>query len=412
MGAINWIDSNPTTAVIHANEARDLQQAQAAESLFAARDARQQRADMDAAYGAAADELATKAKPMPSALATVAPAQMYNEMGSPVPATELAKATPGATIPQAAQQQSVLSTVTADNGSGNVSALKGMRNSGKIRYEMAQAQQKRNVDAEAAAIKAIGNHNWQLAEELDKKHGLNLNLSAQNPTSLQVIGMFASSLERLKLEPAQVVAHLDASTKKFKEVYTQTHDRNKALEAGSEAGMTAAHGVRPKGTGNLVETPDGYFNRDTGDFEKDKSGKVLRVPDRRLNFNPHAGGAGGAGGSPKAVATMEWKSKSYQALGISPELSNAIAANPGFATTPQAVQKQAQFIQKASADVMGRPTKTADQAMQEARQLMQGAQSMALETMGGTSPVKPSAPVAPQGRIRKYVPGQGFVDQQ
>ena len=411
MGAINWIDSNPTTAAIRTNEARDLQQAQAAESLLAAREARQRQSDMDAAYGAAADELATKTKPTPSALSAVAPAQMYNEMGSPVPATDLAKATPGATIPQAAQQQSVLSTVTADSGSGNVSALKGMRNSGKIRYEMAQAQQKRNVQAEDEAIKAIGKNNWQLAEALDKKYGLNLNLSSQNPTSLQVMGMFANSLEHLKhLEPAQTVAYMDASTKKFKEVYTQTGDRNKALEAGSEAGMTAARGVRPKGTGNLVETPDGYFNRDTGDYEKGKDGKVLRVPDRRLNFNPSGGG--GAGGSPKAVATMEWKSKSYQALGISPELSNAIAANPGFATTPQAVQKQAQFIQKASADVMGRPTKTADQAMQEARQLMQGAQSMALETMGGTSPVKPSAPAAPQGRVRKYVPGQGFVDQQ
>lgn len=410
MGAINWIDSNPTTAAIRTNEARDLQQAQAAESLLAAREARQRQSDMDAAYGAAADELATKTKPTPSALSAVAPAQMYNEMGSPVPATDLAKATPGATIPQVAQQQSVLSTVTADSGSGNVSALKGMRNSGKIRYEMAQAQQKRNVQAEDEAIKAIGKNNWQLAEALDKKYGLNLNLSAQNPTSLQVMGMFANSLEHLKhLEPAQTVAYMDASTKKFKEVYTQTQDRNKALEAGSEAGMTAARGVRPKGTGNLVETPDGYFNRDTGDYEKGKDGKVLRVPDRRLNFNPSGGG--GAGGSPKAVATMEWKSKSYQALGISPELSNAIAANPGFATTPQAVQKQAQFIQKASADVMGRPTKTADQAMQEARQLMQGAQSMALETMGGTSPVKPSAPAAPQGRVRRYVPGQGFVDQ-
>ena len=408
MGAINWINSNPTTAAIRTNEARDLQQAQAAESLFAARDARQQRTDMDAAYGAAADEMVKKQAP--SALSAVAPAQMYDEMGSPVPATELAKATPGATIPQAAQQQSLLSTVTADSGSGNVSALKGMRNSGKIRYEMAQAQQKQNTAAHAEAIKAFGTGDFELAQALNQKHGLGLDSVFANPSALQTSRMLAGSIQHLKLEPAQSIAYMDAATQKFAEVYAQTRDPKQAMGAAGAAGMSAARGVRPKGTGNLVETPDGYFNRDTGDYEKGKDGKPLRVPDRKLHFNP-SGGGGGAGGSPKAVATMEWKSKSYQALGISPELSNAIAANPGFATTPQAVQKQAQFIQKASADVMGRPTKTADQAMQEARQLMQGAQSLAIETMGGASPVKPSAPAAPQGRVRKYVPGQGFVDQ-
>lgn len=404
MGAIQFISSNPTTAAIRTNEARDLQQAQAAESLFAARDARQQRADMDAAYGAAADELAAKAKPMPSALATVAPAQMYNEMGSPVPATDLAKATPGATIPQAAPQQSVLSTVTADSGSGNVSSLRGMRNSGKIRFELEQAQQKRNVDAEAAAIKAIGNHNWQLAEELDKKHGLNLNLSAQNPTSLQVIGMFASSLERLKLEPAQVVAHLDASTKKFKEVYAQTHDRNKALEAGSEAGMTAAHGVRPKGTGNLVETPDGYFNRDTGDFEKDKNGKVLRVPDRRLNFNPNAGGSSnGPGGANSKGAKYD----------VDGDGNRVILYRDGTMVYPK--------------DAAGNPVKIkagTNEDQKFVRKLVEGAERNRFTTDANETPVQRAkrlagetqvggaAPTAPQGRVRKYVPGQGFVDQQ
>ena len=285
MGAIQFISSNPTTAAIRTNEARDLQQAQAAESLLAARDARQQRTDMDAAYGAAADEMG--AKPKPSILSAVAPQTPPQGDGM------LAPVEPTAQTYSAAQPRvSPLSTVTADSGSGNVSALKGMRNSGKIRYEMAQAQQKRNVDAEDEAIKAIGKNNWQLAEALDKKYGLNLNLSAQNPTSLQVMGMFANSLEHLKhLEPAQTVAYMDASTKKFKEVYTQTQDRNKALEAGSEAGMTAARGVRPKGTGNLVETPDGYFNRDTGDYERGKDGKVLRVPDRKLHFNV-GGGSG------------------------------------------------------------------------------------------------------------------------
>lgn len=404
MGAINWINSNPTTAAIRTNEARDLQQAQAAESLFAARDARQQRTDADANAGIAAEALMVK--PRQSMLATAAPQQPPQGDGMLAPVAPTA-GTYSADKPKA----SPLASVTADDPYGNaITSLKGRRGSGAMQLQLAQAQQKQNAAAHAEAIKAFGTGDFELAQALNQKHGLGLDAVFNNPSALQTSRMLAGSIQHLKFEPAQSIAYMDAATQKFAEVYAQTRDPKQAMGAAGAAGMSAAKGVRPKGTGNLVETPDGYFNRDTGDYEKGKDGKVLRVPDRKLHFNPSGGG--GAGGSPKAVATMEWKSKSYQALGISPELSNAIAANPGFATTPQAVQKQAQFIQKASADVMGRPTKTADQAMQEARQLMQGAQSLAIETMGGASPVKPSAPAAPQGRVRKYVPGQGFVDQQ
>lgn len=389
MGAIQFISSNPTTATIHANEARDLQQAQAAESLLAARDARQQRTDADANAGIAAEALMVK--PRPSMLATAAPQQPPQGDGMLAPVAPTA-GTYSADKPKA----SPLSSVTADDPYGNaITSLKGRRGSGAMQLQLAQAQQKQNATAHAEAIKAFGTGDFELAQALNQKHGLGLDSVFANPSALQTSRMLAGSIQHLKFEPAQSIAYMDAATQKFAEVYSQTRDPKQAMGAAGAAGMSAARGVRPKGTGNLVETPDGYFNRDTGDYEKGKDGKVLRVPDRKLHFNPSGGG--GAGGSPKAVATMEWKSKSYQALGISPELSNAIAANPGFATTPQAVQKQAQFIQKASADVMGRPTKTADQAMQEARQLMQGAQSLAIETMGGASPVKPSAPVAPQG---------------
>ena len=410
MGAINWIDSNPTTAVIHANEARDAQQAQIENQLLAARDQRRTAADADRNSALAAN--AMLAKPQRSALETATPAAlMYDEMGTPVPATDLAKATPGATIPQAAPKQSALSTVTADDPYARVNAaLQGRRGAGAMLLQNAQAQQKQNTAAHAEAIKAFGTGDFELAQALNQKHGLGLDAVFNNPSALQTSRMLAGSIQHLKLEPAQSIAYMDAATQKFAEVYGQTRDPKQAMGAAGAAGMAAAKGARPKGD-KFVENPSGYFDPAAGDYVKDKSGKTVMPPDRKLYFNP-SGGGGGAGGSPKAVATMEWKSKSYQALGISPELSNAIAANPGFATTPQAVQKQAQFIQKASADVMGRPTKTADQAMQEARQLMQGAQSMALETMGGASPVKPSAPAAPQGRVRKYVPGQGFVDQQ
>ncbi len=404
MGAINWIDSNPTTAAIRTNEARDMQQAQAAESLLAARDARQQRTDADANAGIAAEALMVK--PRQSMLVTAAPQQPPQGDGMLAPVAPTA-GTYSADKPKA----SPLASVTADDPYGNaITSLKGRRGSGAMQLQLAQAQQKQNATAHAEAIKAFGTGDFELAQALNQKHGLGLDAVFNNPSALQTSRMLAGSIQHLKLEPAQSIAYMDAATQKFAEVYGQTRDPKQAMGAAGAAGMAAAKGARPKGD-KFVESPSGYFDPAAGDYVKDKSGKTVMPPDRKLYFNP-SGGGGGTGGSPKAVATMEWKSKSYQALGISPELSNAIAANPGFATTPQAVQKQAQFIQKASNDAIGHPTKTADQAMQEARQLMQGAQSMALETMGGASPVKPSAPAAPQGRVRKYVPGQGFVDQQ
>ena len=60
MGAINWIDSNPTTAVIHANEARDAQQAQIENQLLAARDQRRAAADADRNSALAANAMLAK----------------------------------------------------------------------------------------------------------------------------------------------------------------------------------------------------------------------------------------------------------------------------------------------------------------------------------------------------------------
>ena len=405
MGAIQFISSNPTTAAIHANEARDLQQAQAAESLLAARDARQQRTDADANAGIAAEALMVK--PRPSMLATAAPQQPPQGDGMLAPVAPTA-GTYSADKPKA----SPLSSVTADDPYGNaITSLKGRRGSGAMQLQLAQAQQKQNAAAHAEAIKAFGTGDFELAQALNQRHGLGLDSVFANPSALQTSRMLAGSIQHLKFEPAQSIAYMDAATQKFAEVYAQTRDPKQAMGAAGAAGMSAARGVRPKGTGNLVETPDGYFNRDTGDYEKGKDGKVLRVPDRRLNFNPSGGG--GAGGSPKAVATMEWKANAYKQLGIEPNLANAIAANPGFATTPQSVQKQAQFMVNASKDIMGVPKLSMGDAVREAEKTMRSIQATAVQSMDGKpAPVNPSAPDAPQGRVRKYVPGQGFVDQQ
>lgn len=390
MGAIQFISSNPTTAAIRTNEARDLQQAQAAESLLAARDARQQRTDADANAGIAAEALMVK--PRQSMLVTAAPQQPPQGDGMLAPVAPTA-GTYSADKPKA----SPLSSVTADDPYGNaITSLKGRRGSGAMQLQLAQAQQKQNTAAHAEAIKAFGTGDFELAQALNQRHGLGLDSVFANPSALQTSRMLAGSIQHLKFEPAQSIAYMDAATQKFAEVYAQTRDPKQAMGAAGAAGMSAARGVRPKGTGNLVETPDGYFNRDTGDYEKGKDGKVLRVPDRRLNFNPSGGG--GAGGSPKAVATMEWKANAYKQLGIEPNLANAIAANPGFATTPQSVQKQAQFMVNASKDIMGVPKLSMGDAVREAEKTMRSIQATAVQSMDGKpAPVNPSDPAAPQG---------------
>lgn len=151
---------------------------------------------------------------------------------------------------------------------------------------------------------------------------------------------------------------------------------------------------------NWKETVRGYYDPNAREYVKDTSGKVVMPPDRKLYFGGGAGG-GSAGGSPKAVQTMEWKAKAYRNLGIEGNLSDAIAANPQFATTPQAVQRQAQFIIKSTLDPAGQPTKTMEQAMQEARQSMSAAQDIAVQTMGAQPAPSQAAPAAaPAKRLR------------
>jgi hypothetical protein len=308
MGAINFISSNPTTAAIRVNETRDMQQAQAAESLFAARDARQQRADMDAAYGAAADELATKTKPMPSALATVAPAQMYNEMGSPVPATELAKATPGATIQQAAPQQSVLSTVTADSGSGNVSALKGMRNTGKVRYEIALAQQAQAKEAQKRTdtgmlevMKAMDAGDFDKALILDKHYGTGQASVISDPNQRTVVRRVIQSIPK-NATAEQALAYQDAAVRAWGETFKATGDRNEADRAAGAAGIKAAMAVQGKA--------DAYFQDDAGNVTAVRGGKATPVDGARGRTTRSVGG--GSVNDQSRIRGEQWDEKKIQ----------------------------------------------------------------------------------------------------
>lgn len=289
MGAIQFISSNPTTAAIRTNEARDFQQMATENQLLNARDQRRAAIEADQNAGLAADAMAPQ--PRVSPIAQVAPAQPQGD-GMLAPAAPTAQ-TYSAEQPRPA---SALATVAPDPYSRASAALQGRPGSGAMRLKLAEAKQKQTDAAHAEAIKAFGTGDFELAQSLNQRHSLGLDSVFANPSALQTSRMLAGSIQHLKLEPGQTVAYMDAATQKFAEVYGQTRDPKQAMNAAGMAGMTAARGVRPKGTGNLVETPEGYFNRDTGDYEKGKDGKVLRVPDRRLHFNQGGGSGGGKPG--------------------------------------------------------------------------------------------------------------------
>lgn len=284
MGALNFISSNPTTAAIRVNEARDMQQAQAAESLLAARDARQRQADMDAAYGAAADEMV--AKPRPSLLSAVAPQTPPQGDGM------LAPVEPTAQTYSAAQPRvSPLATVTTDSGTGNpVSALKGMRNAGQLRYQMAQAQQKRTDDANIQALKAIHDGDYGLADALDKKYGLGIGHVLNDPNALSVTKDIVKSRDKINMNPGQALAYQEAGTKAFSEEFAKTRNYNQAIMKAGEAGMRAAMAV-PGDMKHFSTDDQGNITGITAD------GKARRIEGAKGRTKGSSGAGGVAGGA-------------------------------------------------------------------------------------------------------------------
>lgn len=312
---INFIDKNPTTEAINANETRDLREAQVANSLLTARDQRRATAAKDrigrgiASFFADAAPSSTTPSTPPSSgeisapigagTAQVMSAQPPQGDGMPAPATPTAQTysverprpvSALATVaPSTPAKQPLLASFSAEQKSDPyrraMQYAAGQEGGGELALQLANKQaereQKRQDTAHSEAIKAFGNGDFDLARNLSRQYGLGMESIFGNPSATQAARMLAKSIEHLKLEPAQSIAYMDAAAQKF----AATRDMNQA----GMAGIAAARGVRPKGTGNLVETPDGYYNRDTGDYEKGNDGKALRVPDRRLFFDPNRG---------------------------------------------------------------------------------------------------------------------------
>lgn len=312
---INFIDKNPTTEAINANETRDLREAQVANSLLTARDQRRATAAKDRiGRGIAsifADAAPTSAVPSSGEITTpigagtaqvmsaqppqgdgmLAPAtptaQTYS-VEQPKPVSALATVAPNPAA-DAMPKQSALTSFSAGRQSDPyrraVQYAAGQEGGGELALQLASKQaereQKRADLAHAEAIKAFGQGDFELAKTLNQRHGLGLDSVFGNPSALQASRLLAKSIEHLKLEPAQTIAYMDAAAQKFSE----TRDMNQA----GMAGIAAARGVRPRGD-KYLESSTGYVDPSTGKHLLDERGTVVMPPDRRLHFDPNSGG--------------------------------------------------------------------------------------------------------------------------
>lgn len=226
--------------------------------------------------------------------------------------------------------------------------------------------------------------NKQFQDEMEREgHGKAMSLWMQGAPAEQIVARFNG--QGVKAKEAHFEDQVSPITGQKEQVIVATLENGQPFRIGYSQAMLMTAGDK-----DVVDTYNKM--RDQANQDRDAADKAAKAPleRRRLESeiaenNAQAGyyrsgggrSASGGGGGPKAVATMEWKSAAYQKIGISPELSDAIAANPSFATTPAAVQKQAQFIMKNSLT----PISPGD-AMNQARQSMAAAQSIAFGSMG------------------------------
>lgn len=444
---VQFITRNPVTGQIDANQARDMQNEMAASQALSAYEQRQQvRAQDELGRGIASiyaepdvpaqvtatqpaqpeQAVVSPVKNMAPRFAAPAPQPEYKEGVSPVknmaPRYDLQP-----TQPEKPVAQSPLTSISAQPKlSREQRALNLAANTkygGAAAMRLAEGIQNRNDAAHAAAIKAFGEGDFGMAQALNTKHGLGMDAVFNNPGALQVSKALASSISHLKMDAPQAIAYMDAAGQKFSEVMQSTRDMKQAMNQAGMAGMSAARAFKPKGD-KVLKTPWGYFDQSIDDYVTDKTGKKVMPPDRELYFPPQRGGAGGGGATPKAIATMQWKAEQYRNLGMSPEISGAVAANPSMATTPEAIRRQAEFIVKSN-QAMGNDI-SVEQAIRQSKNLMREVQNASISAMGGDKQTAPPTPPPartlnaggglsprPEGsgeRVRTYIPGQGFTN--
>jgi len=90
---------------------------------------------------------------------------------------------------------------------------------------------------------------------------------------------------------------------------------------------------------------------------------------------------GDGGGGSRTVEALDYKTRAYIGIGVEPNLARALAVNPRLAITPDAIQKQAKYIVDASKDALGRPSVNYQQAIQNARLLMNNVFDTSIDIM-------------------------------
>lgn len=326
-------------------------------------------ARMEAAQAPAISSVvATVPPPPPSMLAAQAP-----QMSTPPP-LESVTAKPQMSEwrqPVQVETQVMMPGATFKNADmiRRVAAVPG---GGKAAYDMAMADEKSATAARASLYKML--HDAKTPADVEIAVQMANEAGAGIPPNLVKSKQFSTALVQ-----AGTVAHqLGNKDQAFKAVLgALMKGEDPAAVIGQLSGDS---GFRPHGqpvvdkNGNYV-----FLGSDGKMHQAEIDGKAVGAGARS-----RAGG-GGEGGSPKAIQTMEWKAKAFEQIGVAPNIARAIAANPGFASSPKAIMDQARFLKKQSDEtrIMNPrlPVLTMDQAMAQAKQMMADAQRYAMEGM-------------------------------
>lgn len=236
--------------------------------------------------------------------------------------------------------------------------------------------------------------NKQFQDEMEREgHGKAMSLWMQGAPAEKIVAKFNG--QGVKAKEAHFEEQVSPITGQKEQAIVATMENGQPFRIGYSQAMLMTAGDK-----EVIDT----YNKMRDQANQDrKIESEIKVNNAQAGYYRSGGRSGAGGGSPKAVATMEWKSSAYQKIGLSPELSDAIAANPSFATTPAAVQKQAQFIMKNSLTPI-----SPEEAMKQAKQSMAAAQSIAFGSMGAdeSSPGlgRKSANTTPQDAV-SYLKG-------
>lgn len=302
MGAIQFISSNPTTAAIRVNQARDDQQAMLENQLLTQRDQRRAAIEADQNAGIVADAMAPQPKVSP--IAQVAPAQPQGDgMLAPVEPTAQ---TYSAEKPRPV---SALATVAPDPYSRASAALQGRPGAGAMRLKLAEAQraqgqtmQKRADAGQIEFLKATRDGDYEAAKAINDHYKLGNDGVLNSPDAWKIGRRLAQSIPS-KLSPEQALAFQEAAAQEWSRVFQATGSHQEADRVAGGAGIRAAMKV----PGELAH----FTTNDSGQvFGITKSGQARAIDGATGRTTRFAGG--GSVNDQSQIRREQWDEKKLQ----------------------------------------------------------------------------------------------------